>query len=95
MMRIMVIVKTANQQYICGKYGVQYMRITVELDSATMAKVQEFTGTRKKAPAVRRALDGFVRERERKKFLRKVLAGGTDYRMSNEELEALAEYDPD
>jgi len=71
------------------------MRITVELDGRTMAKVQELTGTPKKATAVRFALNGFVQAGERKKFLRKVLAGKTEYLMSNEELEALAEYDAD
>ncbi|MCU0778697.1 MAG: hypothetical protein MUF86_13670 [Akkermansiaceae bacterium] len=46
---------------------------------------------RKKSPAVARALDEFIEQRQRQEFLAKVMAGETDYRASNDELESLAD----
>ena len=71
------------------------MRITVDIDEKKLELIQLATGEKNKSPAIRRALDEFVAERERKLFLRKVIDGRTDYSRSNEELEARASYDAD
>ena len=71
------------------------MRITVDIDEAQLRAVQEATGQRKKSPAIRQALDEFVAERRRKRFLRKVMEGNVDYALTNEELESRADYDAD
>jgi hypothetical protein len=44
------------------------MRITVDIDEKELELIQLATGEQKKSPAIRRALDGFVAERERKLF---------------------------
>lgn len=69
------------------------MRIRVDIDEKQLVEVQKATGELKKSPAIRRALDEYVKEGRRKDFLRKVLSGGSDYALSNEELEALGTYD--
>ena len=71
------------------------MRITIDIDARQMAEVQRVTGEAKKSPAIRRALAEFVTERRRKEFLRRVLAGGSDYGITNDELEAQGTYDAD
>lgn len=58
-----------------------------------MQEIQQATGQRKKAPAVRQALDEFVAERRRKKFLSRVMEGRTDYAATNDDLES-ASFDP-
>lgn len=71
------------------------MRITIDIDENQLAELQKATGESKKSPAIRRALAEFVIEKRRKEFLRRVLAGGSDYRTTNEELEAQGTYDAD
>ena len=69
------------------------MRITVDLDDKDIAVVRRLTGIRKKSPAVALAVQEFIRQKERELFLKKVLAGETDYALSNDELEAAAKWD--
>jgi metal-responsive CopG/Arc/MetJ family transcriptional regulator len=71
------------------------MRITVDIAEKDLASVQKSTGIRKRSPAVRQAIADYVREMERKQFLRRVMDGQSDYRTSNEELEARDTHDPD
>lgn len=71
------------------------MRITLDIDETELARIQTETGIRKKSPAVREALGRYVRDLERKRFLRRVLAGETDYPLTNDQLEGLATYDAD
>jgi Arc/MetJ family transcription regulator len=71
------------------------MRITVDIDETSLARIQKATGIRKRSPAVRRAVDDYVRELERKRFLRKVMEGRSDYGLTNDELEARGRYDAD
>ncbi len=71
------------------------MRITIDIDDATLAEVQKATGVRKKSPAVRQALDSYVAAVERSRFLRKVREGKCDYSLTNEQIEASGEYDAD
>ena len=63
------------------------MRITVEINTSDLKEIQKATGQRKKSPAVRRALSEFLRLQQRKKFIDRVLAGKTDFTLSNDELE--------
>jgi Arc/MetJ family transcription regulator len=64
------------------------MRITVEIDDSKIQAIQKWTKMRKKSPAVAQALDEFIEQRQRQEFLAKVMAGETDYRTSNDELES-------
>ena len=71
------------------------MRITLEIDDDQLASIMRETGLRKKSPAIRQALTWYVREREKKQFLKKVMEGGSDYSLTNEQVEALGVYDTD
>jgi Arc/MetJ family transcription regulator len=71
------------------------MRITIDIDESNLAAVQQATGIRKRSPAIRRAVADYVRDLERKRFIRKVMEGKSDYALSNEELEARGTYDAD
>ena len=71
------------------------MRITVEMDANDLAFVQRATGIRKRSPAVRQAIADYVRDAEKKRFLRRVMEGKSDYALSNEELEARDTHDAD
>ena len=64
------------------------MHITIDIDESQLQAIQLATGQLKKSPAIRRALDEFITERRRKQFLLKVMEGGVDYALTNEELEA-------
>jgi Arc/MetJ family transcription regulator len=67
------------------------MRITVEIDDSKIQAIQKWTKMRKKSPAVAQALDEFIEQRQRQEFLAKVMAGETDYRANNDELESLTD----
>ena len=69
------------------------MRITVDLDESDLTEVSRLTGIKKKSPAVALAIQEFIRQKERELFLKKVLAGETDYALSNDELEAATKWD--
>ena len=71
------------------------MPITVDIDAGQLARVQKETGTGKKSKAVRCAVDSYLDGLARRRFLRKVLDGGTDYRLTNDEIEALGTYADD
>jgi hypothetical protein len=67
------------------------MRITVEIEDSKIEAIQKWTNERKKSPAVAQALDEFIEQRQRQEFLTRVMAGETDYRTSNDELESLTD----
>ncbi len=67
------------------------MRITIDIEEKKLRSILKLTRQTKKSPAVARALDEFLENRERQTFLAKVMAGNTDYRMSNDEIEALTD----
>ena len=71
------------------------MRLTIDIDEKVLRGIQKATGKRKNSPAVREALERYLRERERRELLRKALSGESDFGMTNEELEKLATYDSD
>jgi len=53
-----------------------------------MSRIQRITGQKKKSPAVSEALAAFLEMRKRRDFIGRVLAGKTDFSLSNEQLEA-------
>lgn len=67
------------------------MRITLDIDDKKMDLILKLTRQRKKSPALAAALDEFLEYKRRQAFLARVMAGETDYRASNEEVEALAQ----
>ena len=67
------------------------MRITVDIDEKRLQTILKLTRQSKKSPAVAQALDEFIENRQRDEFLAKVMAGETDYQMSNDQLEILTE----
>lgn len=67
------------------------MKITVDIEQKKLRSILKLTRQTKKSPAVVQALDEFIEQRQRKEFLSKVMAGGTDYRASNDELESLTD----
>jgi Arc/MetJ family transcription regulator len=69
------------------------MRITVDIDAKQLASIQKETGSRKKSRAVRCAVDSYLDGVARRRLLRKILEGGTDYTLTNDEVEALGTYD--
>ena len=71
------------------------MRITVDIDETDLASVLKSTGLRKRSPAVRQAVADYVIDLERKRFLRRVMEGKSDYSLSNEELESRDTHDAD
>ena len=71
------------------------MRLTVEIDDKELARLQKATGIRKKSPAVKKAVDDYLYNLERRRFLQRVCEGRTDYSTSNEEIEAAGTYDSD
>ena len=71
------------------------MRITVELDEKMLDRICDTTGEHKKSPAVRAALEDYLRMRKKRDLITRVMEGRTDYSTSNEELENRARYDAD
>jgi Arc/MetJ family transcription regulator len=64
------------------------MRITVEIDAKDLKQIQQFTGQKKKSPAVSQALAEFLRQQARREFIARAVSGETDFGMTNDELEA-------
>lgn len=71
------------------------MRITIDIDEKQLAGIQQETGISKKSPAVCYALECYMREMKKKRFLRKIINGESDYSLTNEQIEALNTYDAD
>jgi Arc/MetJ family transcription regulator len=67
--------------------------MTVDIDANIIGEIQHETGVSGKSPAVRKALEAYLREVRKRKLLQRVMEGRTDYGRTNEELEALTTYD--
>jgi Arc/MetJ family transcription regulator len=91
----MLVDKASFTHHNIIKEEVRKMRITIEIDDKVLQRIQKATGKRKRSPAVREALQTYLREREKRELLRKVLRGESDFSMTNEEMERLAAYDSD
>ena len=55
------------------------MKITVELDDATMGELLAATGERKKGPAVAQAVEEFLKRKKAREFGRLLMEGAFDY----------------
>lgn len=55
------------------------MKITVELDDATLAELMAVTNERKKGPAVAQAVAEFLKRRKAREFGRLLMEGAFDY----------------
>ncbi len=64
------------------------MRITIDIDDDALREVMEWTGEKKKGPAVVKAALEFARREKVRDFTRRVMTGEFDYPMTNDELEA-------
>jgi Arc/MetJ family transcription regulator len=71
------------------------MRMTVDIDEKLLSEIQHETGMKRKSPAVRKALETYLREAHKRSLIQRVMEGRTDYGRTNEELEVLAKYDSD
>lgn len=69
------------------------MRITIDIDDKELKQIQTITGKNKKSPAVSRALEEFIRQHQRRRFVERALSGQTDFALTNEELEARDVYE--
>jgi Arc/MetJ family transcription regulator len=63
------------------------MRITVDIDEATLKDLAQITGERKKSPAVAKAVTEFVNRKKAREFGRLLREGAFDYPATNDELE--------
>lgn len=64
------------------------MRITVEIDEATLEDLSRITGESKKSPAVAKAVTEFVNRKKARELGRMLREGVFDYNTTNEEIEA-------
>ncbi len=64
------------------------MKVTVELDEATLEELFAATNERKKGPAVSKAVDEFLKRRKAREFGRLLMEGAFDYPMTNDEVES-------
>lgn len=55
------------------------MKITVELDDATLAELMAVTNERKKGPAVAQAVEEFLKRKKAREFGRLLMEGAFDY----------------
>lgn len=69
------------------------MRITIDIDANDLKQIQKITGQKKKSPAINQVVTDYLKMRERRAFIESVLAGKTDYALTNDELEALDIYE--
>jgi Arc/MetJ family transcription regulator len=67
--------------------------MTVDIDDKLLSEIQHETGMKGKSPAVRKALETYLREVRKRSLIQRVMEGRTNYGRSNEELEALTTYD--
>lgn len=67
---------------------VPQFRLVIEVDANELKPIWRITGKKKKSPAIAQALSEFLRQRQRPEFIARVLTGGTDYALTNDQLEA-------
>lgn len=64
------------------------MRITVDIDDATLKDLARITGERKKSPAVAKAVRDFVNRQKAREFGTLLREGAFDYPLTNDAIEA-------
>ena len=65
------------------------MRITIDIEEATLNQVLQMTGENKKSPAVSKAVEEFVRRRMAKDLGNLLMENAFDYPSTPEEIQAL------
>ncbi|MDD2710409.1 MAG: type II toxin-antitoxin system VapB family antitoxin [Verrucomicrobiae bacterium] len=63
------------------------MRITVDVDEATLKSIMQLTGEKKKSPAISKAVVEYVNRKKAREFGRLMREGAFDYPVTNEEVE--------
>ena len=64
------------------------MRITVDIDEATLEDLARITGEHKKSPAIAKAVTEFVNRKKAREFGTLLREGAFDYPSTNEEIES-------
>jgi len=67
----------------------EMMRVTVDIEEATLEKVLAITGEKNKSPAIAKAVEEFVRRTMAKEFGARIREGVFDYPLSDAELKEL------
>jgi hypothetical protein len=67
------------------------MRVTVDIDEATLKDLAEMTGEKKTSPAVAKVVQDWVRRQKAKAFGRAIMEGKFDYPFTNDEIENAGE----
>jgi Arc/MetJ family transcription regulator len=65
------------------------MRVTVDIEEATLERVMAITGEKNKSPAIAKAVEEFVRRTMAKEFAARIREGVFDYPLSDAELKGL------
>lgn len=65
------------------------MRVTVDIEEATLERALAITGEKSKSPAIAKAVEEFVRRAMAKEFGARIREGVFDYPISDEELKEL------
>ena len=65
------------------------MRITVDIDDATLDDLSKITGETKKSPAVALAVSEYIKREKAKEFGKLLREGSFDYPATNNEIEKL------
>jgi hypothetical protein len=68
------------------------MKITVELDDATLSELMAVTNERKKGPAVAQAVEEFLKRKKAREFGRLLMEGAFDYPAATEAEKARQDY---
>ena len=65
------------------------LRITVDINEATLEQILKYTGESKKSPAIVQVVNEFVRRQKAKEFGSLIMEGAFDYPCSSEEIQQL------
>jgi Arc/MetJ family transcription regulator len=69
------------------------MRITIEIEDEKLQAVLKLTRQTKKSPAIAAAIDEYLERKRRDAFVKRLLAGQTDYVTGNDKIELLARFE--
>lgn len=67
------------------------MRVTVDFDEATLAKLGRLTGEKKTIPAVAKVVEDWVKRQKAKAFGDRIMEGFYDYPFTNDQIENAGE----
>ncbi len=67
------------------------MRVTVDIDEATLAELGRLTGEKKTSPAVAKVVEDWVKRQKAKAFGKAIMEGVFDYPFTNDQIENAGE----